>query len=138
MAAASLVKKLLIKPGYQLLIMNAPDGFTQRLEPLPEGARLYISPGGRFDEVLVFAGSQAELNRYAPVALQAVKPSGLLWFAYPKKTSKIKTDISRDAGWDVATSAGWLPVTQIAVDNTWSALRFRPESEIKTITRKRE
>jgi hypothetical protein len=137
MAETPLAKKLNVKPGYQLLVMNAPDGFTHRLEPLPEGARLYISPGGRFDTVLVFVGSQSDLNRFAPIALQAVKTGGSLWFAYPKKTSKIKTDINRDAGWDAANQAGWLPVTQVAIDETWSALRFRPESDIKTITRKR-
>ena len=63
--------------------------------------------------------------------MQAVKAGGLLWFTYPKKTAKIKADITRDTGWESVRAAGWRPVTQIAIDETWSALRLRPESEVK-------
>lgn len=137
MADTSLVKKLLIKPGYRVLLLNAPQGYAPRLEPLPEGAAVHTTPDGTYDLVQLFVSSRAEADRHTAAALKAVEPGGLLWMTYPKKTSKIKTDISRDSGWDAIGSAGWLPVTQIALDDTWSALRFRPESEIKTITRKR-
>jgi hypothetical protein len=60
----------------------------------------------------------------------------VLWLAYPKKSSGVKTDLSRDAGWPPLEAADFLPVTQISLDETWSALRFRRRSEIKTLTRK--
>ena len=59
-----------------------------------------------------------------------------LWFAYPKKTGAIQTDITRDHGWAPLAAADLLPVTQVAIDATWSALRFRYRDEIPTLTRK--
>ncbi len=136
MAETSLVKKLVIKPGYQLLIMNAPEGYTDLLGELPEGVIIDATAERQYDWVQLFVKSKADLNAHAPVAIAAVKSGGLLWFAYPKKTGTIKTDISRDDGWEVVLNAGWDPVTQIAIDATWSALRFKPTGDIKVMTRK--
>ena len=62
----------------------------------------------------------------------ALKLGGLLWFSYPKKSSKVETDITRDVGWDALGSTGLRPVTQVAIDDTWSALRFRPVVDVKS------
>jgi hypothetical protein len=56
----------------------------------------------------------------------AVKQDGLLWVSYPKRSSKVETDISRDVGWEVMAEAGLRPVTQVSIDEIGSALRFRP------------
>lgn len=61
-----------------------------------------------------------------PKAVEAVKPEGVLWISYPKGSSKIKTDISRDKGWDSVKAMGFVGVSMISVDDTWSAMRFRP------------
>jgi hypothetical protein len=126
MADSSLVKKLGLKPGRRVLILNAPDGYRALLDPLPEGVELAATPDGTFDFVQLFAKNKADLARYAPKAMEAVKPGGLLWIAFPKKTSKIQTDITRDTGWDVIQQAGWQGIFLIAVDDIWSAMRFRP------------
>ncbi len=133
MAESSLMKKLGIKPGHKVLIMNAPNGYMQTLGTLPESAELKTSTEGisDFDCVQLFVYNKADIDAHATMAMQALKPGGLLWFAYPKKSSKVKTDISRDIGWEGLTSKGIRPVTQIAIDDTWSALRFRPVSEVK-------
>jgi hypothetical protein len=55
---------------------------------------------------------------------------GLLWVSYPKKSSKIATDISRDVAWEVMKEFGLQPVFQISIDETWSALRFRPTERV--------
>jgi uncharacterized protein (DUF1810 family) len=81
--------------------------------------------------VQVFAHAQADVRRFAATALQALKPGGWLWFAYPKISSGARSDITRDHGWDDLTQAGLRPVTLIALDATWSVLRFRPTSEVK-------
>jgi hypothetical protein len=78
----------------------------------------------------LFVANKAELGRLAPVALAALRPGGLLWIAYPKKSAKTGADITRDEGWDVIVAAGLRPVTQIAIDDMWSALRFRPVAEV--------
>jgi len=54
-----------------------------------------------------------------------------LWFCYPKKTGKIKTDISRDIGWDTVAKLGYEGIRAISIDDTWSGMRFRPREEIK-------
>ncbi len=131
MADTSLTKKLGIKPEQKLLILNAPDGYLATLGTLPEGAEVKTNADGTFDLVQVFLYNKADVDNYGPMAIQAVKQGGLLWFTYPKKTSKIKSDITRDIGWESVRTMDWRPVTQIAIDETWSALRFRPESEVK-------
>jgi len=88
--------------------------------------------GGKYDVVHVFAKDSKVLNRDAPKALKAVKPGGIVWMSYPKKSAKVETDITRDQGWDSLNEAGWRPVTQISIDDTWSALRFRPVDEVGT------
>jgi hypothetical protein len=126
MADSSLAKKLGLKPGWRALILNAPDGYRALLDPLPEGVDLTTTPDGTFDFVQLFAKNKADLAEYAPAAMAAVKPGGMLWISFPKKTSKIQTDISRDTGWDVIQQAGWQGVFLISVDDVWSAMRFRP------------
>jgi hypothetical protein len=133
MAETSIVKRLGIRPGYKLLILNAPDGYVDTIGTLPEGVQLHTSAdGGKYDLVQTFTSSKADVDRLAPTALVALKDGGLLWFAYPKKTSKIKTDINRDVGWDVVNNAGMEGVAIISLDDTWSSLRFRPSQDIKS------
>ena len=100
------------------------------LGTLLEGVEVHTSAEGTFDFVQAFMYNKGDVENLAPTAIQALKPGGLLWFSYPKKTSNIKTDITRDIGWESVWNAGIRPVTQIAIDDTWSALRFRPASEV--------
>ena len=134
MAETSLAKKLGIKPGFKLLVLNAPTDYPMRLGVLPDNVVVTTTaqPGAVYDFVQLFVRNVAELNTKALAAIGAVKPNGLLWIAYPKKSGKIKTDISRDVGWDSVTKAGWDGVTIVSIDDTWSALRFRPLADIKS------
>lgn len=125
MGQSSLVKKLQIKPGYRVLILHPPPGYLEQLGPLPEGAELAHEAKGTFDFVQVFVKNIDEMNRFAPKAIRAVKPDGLLWISYPKRSSKLKTDLSRDQGWDVITKAGLDGVTLVSIDPVWSAMRLR-------------
>ena len=130
MITTNLIKKLRIQPGQRLLILNAPEGYISELGQLLEGAEVKQAQDGAFDFVQVFVKSIAELEEHAPKAMKSVKYDGLLWICYPKQSSKIKTDINRDSGWDVIQQAGLRPVTQVAIDDTWSALRFRPAERV--------
>ena len=67
-----------------------------------------------------------ELAKLGPKAVGAVEYDGLLWISYPKKSSKVKTDLTRDVLWELMSDTGLRPVTQVSVDSTWSAMRFRP------------
>ena len=123
-----LVKKLVIKPHYSMLLLNAPEGYREQLGTLPEGVEVFTQGKGPFDVVHLFVQQKAELEDKAPAAIGAVKPDGLLWISYPKKTSKVSSDLSRDVMWQVVIKFGWQAVTQISIDDVWSALRFRPAS----------
>jgi predicted transport protein len=121
-----LLKKLRIQPGQRIALLNAPEGYRATLGELPEGVTVSEEADGRFDLVHLFVSSSAELARLGPEAMNAVKPGGLLWMSYPKTSSGIKTDLTRDAGWKIVEDAGWRGIAQVAIDQTWSATRFRP------------
>lgn len=129
-----LAKKLRILPGGHVLILNAPQGFGHMLDTLPEGATITAKSEGTYDVVLAFAGDSAQLTAVRDSAIAATKPGGALWFAYPKKSSG-QGDLQRESVWELVRPTGWGPVTQIALDETWSALRFKPESEIARSSR---
>ena len=129
-----LVKKLQLKPGLRVLFLNPPTGYVASLGPMPVGVVSVDGPVGTLDFVQLFVRDCAELTALAPAALAAIKPDGVLWIAYPKQSAKVKTDITRDRGWEPVTAAGLRPVTQIAIDETWSALRWRPIELVKSKT----
>jgi hypothetical protein len=127
---ASVSKKLGIKPGMRVLVRDAPAGFA--IDELPAGAELVSD--GPAEIALLFVDSQRAIDEAALPAFGKLKPGGSFWVAYPKKSSGIKTDINRDTGWATLYRAGIEPVSQIAIDDTWSALRFRPHADIKVTT----
>jgi hypothetical protein len=122
----SLAKKLLIKPGYRIAIVNAPEGFIDTLGFLPEGVERADTLQGAFDLVLLFVRHTGELAQYGPAAIDAVKQNCILWIAYQKISAKAGSDITRDNGWDVVNALGWDGVSLIAIDSAWSAMRFKP------------
>lgn len=107
--------------------MQAPDSFKEQLK----GISYDTGPQHQtYDYVQLFVQSAEEVNLLAPMALQTVKENGKLWLCYPKKSSGVKTGINRDAGWDVVVNAGFGGVASVSIDETWSAIRFRPENKI--------
>jgi hypothetical protein len=134
MTANALIKKLQLKPGLRALFLNAPEGYVASLGPLPDGITLVDGPAGTPDFVQLFARDSAELAKYAPAALAAIKRDGVFWISYPKKSSGVVSDLTRDEGWAPITAASLRPVTQIAVDETWSAVRWRPIELVKSRT----
>jgi hypothetical protein len=111
-------------------MLNAPEGYLQALGELPAGVTLATQADGAYDFVQLFVNDRAELERFGPTAFQAAKYDGMLWICYPKQTGKIKSDINRDSLWELTKPSGFRPVTQIAIDDTWSALRFRPAEKV--------
>jgi hypothetical protein len=131
MTENELAKKLLIKSGQRIAVLNPPSGFGDKLKPLPAQVNLFNTLQGSFDTILLFVNSKAELERLAPKALKALRSEGIFWISYPKVSSNANTDITRDKGWKSLNKAGWEGVSLVAIDDIWSALRFKPSSEIK-------
>jgi hypothetical protein len=130
MTQSSLAKKLQIKPNARVLVLGAPKDYAASLTPLPEGVTIATAARGQFDVVHLFVKGAGELEERAPKAIAAVREGGVLWISYPKKSSKVSTDLTRDAGWKAIEEAGWGGVAQVSIDATWSALRFRPEADV--------
>ena len=130
MASTKLLKKLRMQPGQRVLILNAPQDYLEELGPLPEGVEVADKPEGVFDFVQVFAKDLAELEELAPVASESVKRDGLFWVSYPKKSAKVESDLSRDVVWKAVAKTGLRPVTQVSVNDVWSAIRFRSADKV--------
>ena len=121
-----LAKKLRIRPGSSVRVLNAPDRFLMALEPLPTGAEIVHDAA---DVVLAFVRDSAQLAAVRDHALGATKPGGVLWFVYPKKSAGVTSDLGRDElAMLVSQASGWGPVAAVAIDETWSGLRFKPEA----------
>jgi hypothetical protein len=110
-------------------VLGAPSGYLAELAPLPAGAEVAEQPGDFFDVVQAFVRDRADLDEVAELALEAVKPGGILWMCDPKRSSKVATDLTRDTGWGALYRAGRGPVAAISIDEVWSGLRFglRPD-----------
>jgi len=120
MTTSPLAKKLLVKPGHRVAVINAPAGYAELLRPLPEGAELVDPSGSPVDVVQVFLRDSAELERVGPAAVMAMKPDGVLWACYPKGGKKAGTDLNRDILWDLmGRQSGLVWVSLIAFDDAW-------------------
>ena len=131
MGDEALRRKLGVKPGQRVCVLGAPEGYAERLGA-PDGVALGADAGEVFDVVHLFVPDRAALQRAWRGAVAAVRPGGRLWVSYPKRSSKVPTDLTRDVGWEPLVGAGWVAVTQVSVDEVWSALRFRPAAEVGT------
>ena len=121
----TLAQKLQIKSG-KLIVLNAPTGYAEQLTQELEHLTVSTRAAGQAEAVLLFVNSLAEVDNLAPKAGKLVKPDGMLWIAYAKGTSKVKTDVNRDKLWKVMEPTGWGPVRMIALDEVWSLMRFKP------------
>jgi hypothetical protein len=112
--------------------MAAPADYVQRLTPLPEGVEIATKPAGTYKFVQFFATRMAEIEKSIPGVLQRAAPGAVFWITYPKKTSGTDSDLSRDILAAAMIGKGWRPVSIIALDEVWSALRFRPIADVKS------
>lgn len=126
MSESALAKKMKLKPDSRAVIIHAPEHYADELEPLPEGVTLAEKLQGKFDWLQLFVKNQAGLEKQLPQVLRAMKPESILWLTFPKGTSKIQTDLTRDKGWDALRAAHLKWLTLISVNDTWSAFAVRP------------
>jgi hypothetical protein len=118
-----LVRKLGIKPGQLVLMIDAPEGFD--LGTLPDGVAVDArQDGSRYDVVVVFCPDRAALERWFEPLMTALGPTSALWVAWPKKASKVPTDLDENVVRDHGLAAGLVDVKVCAVDAVWSGLKF--------------
>jgi hypothetical protein len=136
MSISPIAKKLGMKPGMSALVVGAPPGYLKLLAPLPEGVSVSDVISGTPQFVQLFATRASEIKKSAPRLLKHASPGALVWVAYPKKTSGMDSDLSRESVWEAMSGTGWRPVSIVAIDDTWSALRFRPTADVKSNARR--
>jgi hypothetical protein len=124
----SVAQKMAMKAGHKVLTLAAPKGYADLVGGLPEGAK--VVKKGAADFVHLFVADSAALDRELDGALAALGDETLFWISYPKKTSGMVSDLTRDVLWKLVEPKGWEPVTQIAIDETWSAMRFKKSGTI--------
>ena len=128
---SAVAKKLQLKPGKSWLFYNAPANYLSLLEPLPDGASAHFNPAGNFDGIQLFALNSAELAAGLKVIAPLLKPDTVVWIAYPKKSSGIKSDLEMMGSWDEPAKYGLRTVAAASIDDTWTAIRLKQEGQTK-------
>jgi hypothetical protein len=120
-----LVRKLGIKPQARLALIGAPDGFDETLGDLPAGVDVRRRLGGRpFDVIVAFFDRRAELERRLARLAGALDPAGGLWLAWPKRASRVPTDLTDNVVRNLGLAAGLVDNKVCAIDEVWSGLRL--------------
>jgi hypothetical protein len=120
-----LTKKLGIKEGFRVGLVNAPKGFRRQLVDLPGKVRIATERLAKpLDLILLFVDSEQEFQKQFPKLMQKLAMDGMLWVAWPKKSSGVPTDLAFDNVQRFGLSAGLVDVKICAVNDIWSGLKF--------------
>ena len=130
---ATLFEKLNLGNRQEIVVLDAPASFEPELAKLPVMTiHHHLESVAEADFWLAFVTRKSEVDKLAPQIARRAKGDAIVWFAYPKSTSKKYTcDFNRDTGWDVLKKAGFDTVRAVAIDADWTALRFRRVEFIK-------
>jgi hypothetical protein len=123
MPESPLAKKMKLKSGLKAAVINAPENYVDELR---HDTAMSPTLKGKFDWIQIFVRSKAELDGLAPRAAKALRPESMLWISFPKGSSKIQTDLTRDKGWESLQSLDLKWITLVSVNETWSAFALRP------------
>jgi hypothetical protein len=133
-----LFKKLNLAAVRSIHVLNAPESFEPELQAL-EGVEVKRVCSGKVAFALAFVKTTKDVEAATEQLARAVEGDALLWMVYPKASSKkFKCEFNRDTGWRALGQAGYEPVRQVAIDEDWSALRFRKAEFIATMSRNPE
>ena len=117
-----LVKKIGIKPGHRLAILNPPPGFERELAPLPEG--VVNADKAPLDVAILFAANQSALGKHLGRLKGKLAPAGMLWVSWPKMSSGVTTDLRESTVRETGLAAGLVDIKVCAVNEVWSGLKF--------------
>ncbi len=124
-------KKLGIKPGMRLRTRGAPGDYEDLIAPIPNGVTLSTSIRTNIDLVHLFTRSRAELTEWVPKLLSMIQRDGMIWVSWPKRASRVPTDVTEDTIREIALPLGLVDVKVCAVDATWSGLKLVIRKELR-------
>ena len=119
-----LARKLGIKEGSRVALLGAPDGFDGELAPLPDGVQVVRRLAPQLDVAVLFVTERRQLERRFPDVARSITPAGGFWVAWPKRASKVATDLTEDVLREVGLPQGLVDNKVCAVNDVWSGLRF--------------
>jgi hypothetical protein len=119
-----LSKKLGIKEGSKVFLANAPEDYMQLVDPLPNGVEFSPQINPDTDIVHVFSTERILLMNDLRTFLKSLKQDGTIWVSWPKKSSKVPTDITEDAIREIALPMGLVDIKVCAIDEVWSGLKL--------------
>ena len=125
-----ITKKLQIKPNTNWLFVNAPEDYLVYIDPLPDGVQTSFEAGGSFDGIQLFVKNSGELAEVLKDVQSSLKPETVIWITFPKKNTAIPTDLEMMSSWAEAGKYGLRPVSSAAINQIWTALRFKPEDKV--------
>jgi len=131
----TLVEKLNYKGQERIALINSDESFASAISNDLTNVIIdkEIDPRYPYGFIIVFAKNTTEVNHITCAALHNLIADGVLWFCYPKKSSKrYKSDLDRDHGWEVLNNSGFHGIRMVSIDDDWSALRFRNAKFIKS------
>ena len=118
------MKKLGIKDRQHLIILHAPKSYSEVLGRLPDNVHVASRLESPLDFIQFFTVSRAELESEFPRLIKALSQDGMLWVSWPKRSSKVDSDLSGNTVMDIGLRNGLVDVKVCAVDETWSGLKF--------------
>ncbi|OZG75015.1 DUF3052 domain-containing protein [Hahella sp. CCB-MM4] len=119
-----LSKKLGIKEGVSLYVKNPPADYLQLLDPIPEDVKFVERLSAGMDMIHFFTKHRAELQAELALLLTMIKQNGMIWISWPKKSSRVETDITEDVIREVSLPMGLVDIKVCAVDHVWSGLKL--------------
>ena len=119
-----LAKKLGIKDGARIFLLNAPADYVRMVAPLPAGARTVKRIDPDTDLIHIFTARRRDLDTALPRAMKLMRPDAAIWVSWPKKSSGVATDVTEDTIREVALPLGLVDIKVCAVDDTWSGLKL--------------
>ena len=133
--AASVFQKLNLKDQGEIVVLNAPESFEPELAGLT-GVKVARKLGGPAEFVLAFVSKQKDADALPAVIARKAPGDAIVWVAHPKQSSKkVKCEFSTTGLWEAMGALGFEGVRRIAIDEDWTALRYRRVEFIKTMTR---
>jgi hypothetical protein len=131
---SALARKLRLKPGFRAIFLNAPEGYLDRLRPLPADVDVVTGDDGRLEFLQLFVRDVAELRELGGRGVRRVRPEGVLWVTYTKSgVGNGATDLPATPWWrrrdvlgEITGEWGLAVMALVSLDETWTALRFKP------------
>jgi hypothetical protein len=130
-SATPLAKKIGIRTGSRILVIGAPEGYIELLDPLPDSVQ-FVSRLSKFTDIVhIFTDQKAELQKALSAFRNKLKPGAMIWVSWPKRSSRVPTDITEDTVREVALPLGFVDVKVCAVTDVWSGLKLVVRKELR-------